>query len=210
MSGTTESVPRTEAATRMPGPQRRRQLLANAREHFARHGFHHTTMEDIAESSQVSKPVLYQHFSGKDDLYGAVLDSGIELFENQVITPLLADMDNRTRAREMIANFIDVVINDRDTYRIIFQSDMKGDQSVADKIDGLVARVSQRLAQTLRDNSTLPAEDCAFLAQTLVGLATSAASVVSSTEDTEKQLRQQLLLFKLAWRGIENIGTDWV
>ncbi len=209
MPGSPDPCPRAGAATRMPGPKRRRQLLSTARKHFAEHGFHNTTMEDIAESAQVSKPVLYQHFTGKNELYCAVLDSSIELFENQVITPLLRDMDNEARTRTMISNFIDVVINDHDTYRIIFDTDMRGDPSVAEKIDGLVSRVSQRLSRTLQVNSGLDAEDCDFLAQTLVGLATSAARVVSSTNDAEKQVRQRFLLFKLAWRGIESVDKSW-
>lgn len=209
MSGSSELSPRYEFGTRMPGPQRRRQLLSVAREHFAAYGFHTTTMEDIAESARVSKPVLYQHFSGKHELYCAVLESAIELFENQVITPLLRDIGDKTRTKAMIANFIDVVINDHDVYRILFESDARANESVARKLDGLVARVSQRLGRTLSENSDLDDEDCDFLAQALVGLAISAARIVSTTECPDKQLRQQFLLFKLVWRGLENVDKPW-
>ncbi len=44
-------------------------------------------MDDIAKAADVTKPVLYQHFAGKSELYEAVLDSCIELFEHQVVTP---------------------------------------------------------------------------------------------------------------------------
>lgn len=109
----------------------------------------------------------------------------------------------------MIANFIDVVINDHDVYRILFESDARANESVARKLDGLVARVSQRLGRTLSENSDLDDEDCDFLAQALVGLAISAARIVSTTECPDKQLRQQFLLFKLVWRGLENVDKPW-
>ena len=61
------------AGTRLPAAQRRRQLLDVARRVLAQRGFYETTMADIAEEAGVTKPVLYQHFASKRELYTAVL-----------------------------------------------------------------------------------------------------------------------------------------
>lgn len=61
----TSRSPRPLRSTRLPREQRREQLLGVALEIFSRHGYHKASMDDIAESAGVSKPVLYQHFPGK-------------------------------------------------------------------------------------------------------------------------------------------------
>ncbi|MCT1367509.1 TetR/AcrR family transcriptional regulator [uncultured Kocuria sp.] len=205
MSGTTE--PRLSANThrRLPGPARRRQLLSVARRHFANHGFHRSTMEDIATAADITKPVLYQHFSSKTELYEAVLDSRIELFEHQVITPLLLDLDGRERTRRMISNFMSVVIDDPAAYRLIFLSDMRGQEQCRSKIDGLVERVSGRLSTTMQETSAIPAPESDFLAHSLVMLAIGAAETISANPSPSVQKRQEFLLFQLVWGGVDGL-----
>ena len=60
---------------RLPRVARRRQLLAAAQEVFVAQGYHGAAMDDIAERAGVSKPVLYQHFPGKLELYLALIDA---------------------------------------------------------------------------------------------------------------------------------------
>jgi len=64
---------------RLPREQRRAQVITAAREAFLASGYHAASMEEIAERAGVSKPVLYQHFPGKLDLYLAILEEGIEI-----------------------------------------------------------------------------------------------------------------------------------
>ena len=67
----------TEAAARpprMPGEDRRRQLLRVAVESFARNGFSGTKTKDIAAAAGVSEAILFRHFGSKEDLYHAILD----------------------------------------------------------------------------------------------------------------------------------------
>ena len=63
----------TARPTRLPRSARRKQLLAAAQQIFVAHGYHAAAMDDIAERAGVSKPVLYQHFPGKLELYRALL-----------------------------------------------------------------------------------------------------------------------------------------
>ena len=68
--------------TRLPAPRRRQQLLDVATNVFAVRGFHGTSMDDVAEAAGVTKPVLYQHFSSKRELYRELLDQvGSQLVE---------------------------------------------------------------------------------------------------------------------------------
>ena len=64
----------TRMSIRLPAPARREQILDVAVEVFARNGFHGASMNDVAEAAGVTKPVLYQHFDSKQDLYMALLD----------------------------------------------------------------------------------------------------------------------------------------
>ena len=65
-------------STRLPRHERRRQLLDAALEVFVSQGYHAAAMDEIAERAGVSKPVLYQHFPGKLDLYLALLDQSVD------------------------------------------------------------------------------------------------------------------------------------
>jgi len=83
---------------RMPRNARRAQLLESALEVFVAQGYHAAAMDDIAERAGVSKPVLYQHFPGKLELYLALLDQScdtiIEVFES--------DLTNEQAVRERV------------------------------------------------------------------------------------------------------------
>ena len=79
--------------TRLPAEQRRRQLLDVACTVFATHGFHATSMDDVASAAGVTKPVLYQHFPSKRALF-------VELLENvgHELLGLLAEATRNARA----------------------------------------------------------------------------------------------------------------
>ena len=84
-------------ASRLPKDLRRQQLIGNAVRVFASQGYHTTTMDHIAAASNVTKPVLYQHFTGKRDLYLAVLDEQINNLMTQLVQPLHATKVNLPR-----------------------------------------------------------------------------------------------------------------
>ena len=84
---TATSAARTRG-TRLPRLARRRQLLDAAREVFVARGYHAAAMDEIADRAGVSKPVLYQHFPGKQDLYLALLDESVEQLIEGVRTAL--------------------------------------------------------------------------------------------------------------------------
>src|SRR5207245_6267355 len=82
---------------RLPRSARRKQLLAAAQQVFVANGYHAAAMDDIAERAGVSKPVLYQHFPGKLELYLALLDTQAQALSAAVHDALAATDDNRLR-----------------------------------------------------------------------------------------------------------------
>src|SRR5688572_32250572 len=83
--------------TRLPRSARRKQLLGAAQEVFVAQGYHASAMDDIADRAGVSKPVLYQHFPGKLDLYLALLDEHAKQLVERVQQALESTTDNRER-----------------------------------------------------------------------------------------------------------------
>src|SRR6195256_5701759 len=95
--------------TRLPRSARRKQLLEAAQEVFVSNGYHAAAMDDIAVRAGVSKPVLYQHFPGKLDLYLALLDTHAEELLQRVRTALAETDDNRQRVHNVLTAYFDFV-----------------------------------------------------------------------------------------------------
>src|ERR671926_1856483 len=93
--------------TRLPRSARRKQLLAAAQQVFVAHGYHAAAMDDIAEKAGVSKPVLYQHFPGKLELYLALLDTQAEALAETVLAALASTPDNKQRVAATMRVFFD-------------------------------------------------------------------------------------------------------
>ena len=99
--------------TRLPRDQRRIQLLDAASEVFASKGYHAAAMDDIADAAGVSKPVLYQHFPSKLDLYLALLDQSCDRLVDVVQEALASTDDNADRVIATVAAFYEFVSSQR-------------------------------------------------------------------------------------------------
>src|SRR3954449_734927 len=97
---------------RLPRRERRAQLLSSALEVFVAQGYHAAAMDDIADRAGVSKPVLYQHFPGKLDLYLALLDASCDTIIANTRVALESTQDNKQRVEATMAVFYDYVASD--------------------------------------------------------------------------------------------------
>src|SRR5713226_5482027 len=95
--------------TRLPRLARRRQLLDAAMEVFVARGYHAAAMDEIADRAGVSKPVLYQHFPGKQELYLALLDESVDRLIDAVRTALRSTTDNRQRVNATFSAYFGYV-----------------------------------------------------------------------------------------------------
>src|SRR4051794_16185065 len=94
---------------RLPRSARRIQLLAAAQEVFVANGYHAAAMDDIAERAGVSKPVLYQHFPGKLELYLALLDVHCDDLVSRVRQAMSSTTENKVRVDSCVAAYFDFV-----------------------------------------------------------------------------------------------------
>src|ERR671911_856341 len=121
-------------AARMPKDQRRAQLLYAANEIFTSRGYHAAAMDDIAEAAGVSKPVLYQHFSSKLDLYLALLDSSCERLVEIVRDALASTDHNADRVVATVGAFYEFASSASGEFRFVFESDLTGDGAVQERL----------------------------------------------------------------------------
>src|SRR5690606_28222636 len=107
--------------TRLPRVARRRQLLAAAQQVFVERGYHAAAMDEIAERAGVSKPVLYQHFPGKLELYLALLDASCDTVMAAVRKALASTDDNKERVTATMEAFYTYVSGERAAFRLVFE-----------------------------------------------------------------------------------------
>src|SRR3712207_9441734 len=99
MGPATGATQATGRPVRLPRSARRKQLLAAAQQIFVAQGYHAAAMDEIAERAGVSKPVLYQHFPGKLELYLALLDTHCDAIIAKVRGAMLATPANKERVK---------------------------------------------------------------------------------------------------------------
>ena len=105
---------------RMPRRERRVQLLESALEVFVAQGYHAAAMDDIADRAGVSKPVLYQHFDSKQDLYLALIDSSAAHLDSRLAEALGSTNDPHEQVHATYRAYFDFVVSHREEFVIIF------------------------------------------------------------------------------------------
>jgi AcrR family transcriptional regulator len=189
--------------TRLPRDQRRIQLLDAASEVFASKGYHAAAMDEIADAAGVSKPVLYQHFPSKLDLYLALLDQSCERLAEVVEEALASTDDNSDRVIATVAAFYEFVSSESGDFRFIFESDLTGDRAVQQRLSQVNAEISDAIAEVIAEDTSLPVEQAKLLAVCLVGIAqVSARYLISGGTSAITLDEAKHLVSNLAWRGI--------
>ncbi|MDY3049816.1 MAG: TetR/AcrR family transcriptional regulator [Rothia sp. (in: high G+C Gram-positive bacteria)] len=208
-SSTADSFDASSGA-RLPKELRRQQLIGNAVRVFASQGYHATTMDHIAAASSVTKPVLYQHFSGKRDLYLAVLDEQIKTLLDQILSPLYSTEINKEKVRGVISAFFNFALQNVAGYKVIFESDIQADYAVQERIENLHVVIAERIAEVLAPNAHMRFDEALMTARMLIGMTQAAAHLVIGTDPSLQQIQlAERAVFRLAWGGISIIDEDW-
>jgi AcrR family transcriptional regulator len=190
------------ASTRLPRPARRRQLLGAARDVFVAQGYHAAAMDEIADRAGVSKPVLYQHFPGKLDLYLALLDESVAELVGAVSAALASTTDNRERVPATFRAFFDYVSGAGQAFRLVFESDLSNEPAVRERLERAMYECAEMISEFIREDTGVSAEEAELLGMALVGMAqVSARYWLSSDGAMDKDLAEEHLT-RLAWRGI--------
>ncbi len=191
----------TTRGQRLPRMQRRAQLLEAAQAVFVEKGYHSTGMEDIAERAGVSKPVLYQHFPGKLELYLAVVDVHTQALVDVVESALRSTDNHKQRVYAVVEAFFDFVAREDSAYRIVFESDLVEVASVRDRLDWSLQACTEALARQIVLDTQLPIEVARLVAQGLVGLGQVSARAWLKDQALPKELAVGII-GRLAWRGV--------
>ncbi len=194
--------PPDQRGARMPRRERRAQLLESALGVFVASGYHAAAMDDIAERAGVSKPVLYQHFPGKMDLYLALLDISCDQVIDNCRAALASTPDNKQRVAATIDVFYDYVADDNGAFRLVFESDLTNEVAVRQLVDRVTNECAAMIAEVIRDDTGLPDEASRLLAVSLVGMAQVSARFWLNDTAGIDRADATALIAGLAWRGI--------
>jgi AcrR family transcriptional regulator len=192
------------ANTRLPRPARRKQLLGAAREVFVAQGYHAAAMDEIAERAGVSKPVLYQHFPGKLELYLALLDESVAELIGAVSAALASTTDNAQRVPATFRAFFDYVGGAGGAFRLVFESDLRNEPAVRARLERAIYECAEMVAEFIREDAGVSDDEADLLGMALVGMAQVSSRYWLSTERTISQETAENLLARLAWRGISS------
>jgi AcrR family transcriptional regulator len=190
-------------SSRLNAHDRRAQLLAVARGVFAGQGFHATSMNDVADAAGVTKPVLYQHFDSKRDLYLALLDDvGNELREAISKTTSEA-ADGKAQTESGFLAYFRWVHDDRAAFTLLFGSGNRRDEEFAEAVRKVVEAAAEAIAPLIA--ADIDTEHQRTIAHGLVGLAEGVSRRLVDdgvTFDPEVVARQ---VGDLAWAGLRAV-----
>jgi AcrR family transcriptional regulator len=187
---------------RLPRQARRRQLLGAAREVFVAQGYHAAAMDEIADRAGVSKPVLYQHFPGKLDLYLALLDEHTRELSDRVRAALESTDDNHLRVQQSVQAYFDFVDDPNGAYQLVFESDLRNEPAVRERVEGSLTGVVKAIAATIAADTGYRPEDAELLSVGLAGLAEVGARWWLTSGHAVSKEHAVNLLVQLAWRGL--------
>jgi len=209
MSGTDVTAPRRAGPgapedtrpSRMPRSARRTQLLEAAQDVFVTQGYHAAAMDDIAERAGVSKPVLYQHFPGKLELYLGLLDSAAEELLARLRSAIDATTDNKLRVQNAVSAYFDFVDQGM-AFRLILESDLRNEPAVRDRVERFSRACMEAVADTIAADTGVPRAEAELLSIGLIGISEVCARYWLDTDRAVSKDDAVRLLSHLAWRGI--------
>ncbi len=199
-----EKQPRRIRRTRMTGAERREQLLDIGRTLFASKGFEGTSVEEIAAKAGVSKPVVYEHFGGKEGLYAVVVDREMRQLLDMVTSALTAGHPRELLEQAAFA-LLDYIETYTDGFRILVRDSpvAQSTGTFASLISDIATQVEDILGQEFKgrgfDQKLAP-----LYAQALVGMV---ALTGQWWLDVRKPKKAEVAahLVNLAWHGLDGL-----
>jgi len=169
---------------------------------FVTQGYHAAAMDEIAERAGVSKPVLYQHFPGKLELYLALLDESVDTLLETVRDALRSNPDPKQRVGATFGAYFEYVGGQGQAYRLVFESDLSNETAVRDRLDRAQRECAAMVSQAVREDAGLSDDEAHLLSVGLVGMAQVTARYWLDTRDHIPREAAEQLVARLAWRGI--------
>ena len=188
----------------MTGKERRQQLLDIGRRLFAERGLDGTSIEEIAARAGVSKPVVYEHFGGKEGLYAVVVDREVDRFLTMA-TRLLEGEDTREKFEAAALALLKYIEENSDGFRILVRDSPAGSGSgtFASLISDIASQVEYILADVFKARGYDP-KHAPMYAQMLVGMV---AFTGQWWLDARKPKLEEVAahLVNMAWNGLSQL-----
>ncbi|MFE2414613.1 TetR/AcrR family transcriptional regulator [Kitasatospora sp. NPDC059408] len=188
---------------RLPRSARREQLLGAAQEVFVAQGYHAAAMDDIADRAGVSKPVLYQHFPGKLELYLALLDKHCDALVESTREALSTTIDNKLRVAATMEAYFNYVSSESGAFRLVFESDLTNEPAVRERVERASEASATLVSQVIQEDTDLPEAESKLLAAGVCGLAQITARYWLSQGLEIPRDEAVRLVASLAWRGLK-------
>ena len=195
---------------RMTGKERREQLIRVGRSAFAELSFDGASVEEIAARAGVSKPVVYEHFGGKEGLYAVVVDREMTRLE-QVITDSLSHGRSRARIEQAVIALLTYVEDETDGFQILMRDLPPGhERSYSTLLNDAVAQVSHILGKAF-ERSGLDPNNAVLYGQALVGMVSMTAQWwlderLQENGPTKEQVAAHIV--NLCWNGLSGMEVD--
>ena len=191
-----------EKTNRLPRDERRAQLLVAALEVFTAAGYHSAAMDEIADRAKVSKPVLYQHFPSKLELYLAVLDLHIDSLVFAIQKAIAANRENSARVAATVEAYFGFIDSEGEAFRLLFESDMNVEPQVRERLNRMTYDCAAAISAVISIDTGLGKEESMMLAVGIIGTVQTSARHWLDRDGKIDRRRATELVMNLIWRGI--------
>ena len=191
-----------DKSVRLPRDERRAQLLVAALEVFTAAGYHSAAMDEIADRANVSKPVLYQHFPSKLDLYLAVLDLHIDSLVFDIQKAIASNRENSSRVAATVEAYFGFIDNEGEAFRLLFESDMNLEPQVRERLNRMTYDCAAAVSAVISIDTGLGKEESMMLAVGIIGTVQTTARHWLDRDGKIDRQRATELVMNLIWRGI--------
>ena len=190
----------------MSSYQRREQLIRIGRSLFASKGFEAVSVEEIAATAKVSKPIVYEHFGGKEGLYAVVVDREMRTLTDALFEALSTEkLHPRQIVERTTLTLLTYIEENAEGFQVLVRDSPTTDPTSS--FSSLLGDVSTRVGEILEEwfrRQKLPAKHAPYYAQMLVGMTVYTGQYWA---DQRKLSKEQLaaLIVNLAWNGLSRM-----
>ncbi len=201
---TTPPADKGSSRVRMSSAQRREQLISVGRQLFAERGFDATSIEEIAARAKVSKPVVYEHFGGKEGLYAVVVDREVRSLLDRITTALTAGHPRELLEQAALA-LLDYIEGETDGFRVLVRESpiMSPSGNFSSILNDIAHQVEHILGAEFKARGFDP-KLAELYSQALVGMVALTGRWWLEVRKPRKEAVASHLV-NLAWNGLSNL-----
>lgn len=189
---------------RLSASERRAQLIEVGRAVFAKYGYEGTSVEQIAKRAKVSKPIIYEHFGGKEGLYAVVVDREMDYVERRIVEAISSGSP-RERVEHASLTFLNYVKDHPDGFAVLSQDSplTSSRGSMSSLLNQLADRVGDVFVSAFRDAGYDP-KAAPIYANALIGMVTFVGKWW--TEERKPPVEEVAKhIGALAWMGLRHL-----